>query len=92
MSSVFGDCSQQGLPPAHTQEPQVFDTLPSLFDEGNYLISLLDHFETGLSIQQQETPMEMSMPRLKKKVKRATAFKVIKPLDLSVHNYCLSYM
>ncbi|GFX56977.1 hypothetical protein TNCV_3701421 [Trichonephila clavipes] len=31
MSSVFGDCSKQGLPPAHTQEPQVLDTVPSLF-------------------------------------------------------------
>ncbi|GFS54431.1 uncharacterized protein TNCV_4809111 [Trichonephila clavipes] len=31
MSSVFGDCSQQGLPPAHTQEPQLLDTVPSLF-------------------------------------------------------------
>ncbi|GFT37360.1 uncharacterized protein TNCV_4285091 [Trichonephila clavipes] len=27
MSSVFGDCSQQGLPPAHTQEPQLLDTV-----------------------------------------------------------------
>ncbi|GFV96535.1 hypothetical protein TNCV_3259991 [Trichonephila clavipes] len=34
MSSVFGDCSQQGIqaPPAHSQEPQVLDTVPSLFD------------------------------------------------------------
>ncbi|GFX14447.1 hypothetical protein TNCV_1616301 [Trichonephila clavipes] len=31
MSSLFGDCSQQGLPPAHTQEPQLLDTVPSLF-------------------------------------------------------------
>ncbi|GFT14867.1 hypothetical protein TNCV_3483241 [Trichonephila clavipes] len=30
MSSVFGDCSQQGLPPTHTQEPQVLDTIPRL--------------------------------------------------------------
>ncbi|GFV56800.1 hypothetical protein TNCV_4185941 [Trichonephila clavipes] len=35
MSSVFGDCSQQDIqvPPAHTQELQVLDTVPSLFDE-----------------------------------------------------------
>ncbi|GFT50687.1 hypothetical protein TNCV_567861 [Trichonephila clavipes] len=39
MSSVFGDYSQQGLPPAHTQEPQVLDTVPPLFDESNDLIS-----------------------------------------------------
>ncbi|GFS97253.1 hypothetical protein TNCV_1824251 [Trichonephila clavipes] len=67
MSSVFGDCSQQGLPPAHTQEPQVLDTVPSLFDESNDLISFLDHFETGLAIEQQETPMDLTMPRLKKR-------------------------
>ncbi|GFU36434.1 uncharacterized protein TNCV_3100061 [Trichonephila clavipes] len=36
MSSVFGDCSP--LPPAHTQEPQLLDTVPSLFDESNDLI------------------------------------------------------
>ncbi|GFU44219.1 hypothetical protein TNCV_686271 [Trichonephila clavipes] len=49
MSSVFGDCSQKGLPPAHTQEPKLLDTVPSLFDESNDLISFLDHFETGLA-------------------------------------------
>ncbi|GFU54924.1 hypothetical protein TNCV_1464321 [Trichonephila clavipes] len=48
MSSVFGDCSQQRLPPAHTQEPQVLDTVLPLFDESNDLISFLDNFETGL--------------------------------------------
>ncbi|GFW30377.1 uncharacterized protein TNCV_453151 [Trichonephila clavipes] len=67
MSSVFGDCSQQGLPPAHTQEPQLLDTVPSLFDESNDLLSFLDHFETGLAIEQQETPMDLTMPRLKKR-------------------------
>ncbi|GFT44898.1 uncharacterized protein TNCV_463121 [Trichonephila clavipes] len=30
MSSVFGDYSPQGIPPAHTQEPQVLDTVPSV--------------------------------------------------------------
>ncbi|GFS47799.1 hypothetical protein TNCV_3598101 [Trichonephila clavipes] len=90
MPSVFGDCSQQGIqaPPAHTQEPQVLETVPSLFDESNDLILFLDHFQTGLAREQQETPMDLTMPRLKKKVKRASGFKVIKPLDLSVHNYC----
>ncbi|GFY31530.1 uncharacterized protein TNCV_4693741 [Trichonephila clavipes] len=47
----------------------------------------LDHFEIVSAIEQQETPIDLTMPRLKKKVKRATGFKVIKPLDLSVHNY-----
>ncbi|GFU74789.1 uncharacterized protein TNCV_2261321 [Trichonephila clavipes] len=47
MLSVFGDYLQQGIPLAHTQEPQVLDTVPSLFDESNYLISFLDHFEAG---------------------------------------------
>ncbi|GFT61424.1 uncharacterized protein TNCV_4371141 [Trichonephila clavipes] len=46
-SSVFGDCSQQGPPPAHTQEPQLLDTVPSLLDESNYLISFLDHLKQG---------------------------------------------
>ncbi|GFU12479.1 hypothetical protein TNCV_4244401 [Trichonephila clavipes] len=47
--SVFEDCLQQGIlaPPAHTEEPQVLDTVPSLCDESNDLISFLDHFETG---------------------------------------------
>ncbi|GFW99381.1 hypothetical protein TNCV_3006831 [Trichonephila clavipes] len=61
MASVFGDYSQQGIPPAHTQEPQVLDTVPSLFDESNDLISFLDHFETGLAIEQQETIMDMTI-------------------------------
>ncbi|GFS97972.1 hypothetical protein TNCV_2019091 [Trichonephila clavipes] len=77
MSSVFGDCSQQGLPPVHNQEPQVLDTVPALFDESNDLISFLDHFETGLAIEQQETPMDFTMPRFKKKVKKTIEFKVI---------------
>ncbi|GFV43706.1 hypothetical protein TNCV_1270791 [Trichonephila clavipes] len=91
MSSVFGDCSQQGLPPAHTQEPQLLDSVPSLFDESNDLISFLDHFETGLAIEQQETPMELTIPRLKKNVRKTIGFKVIKLLDLSVSN-CLPCM
>ncbi|GFW33617.1 hypothetical protein TNCV_2211491 [Trichonephila clavipes] len=91
MSSVFGDCSQQGLPPVHTEEPQFLDTVPSLFDESNDLISFLDNFETGLAIEQQETPMDLTMPRLKKKVRKTIGFKVIKPLDLSVSN-CLPCM
>ncbi|GFV61547.1 hypothetical protein TNCV_92511 [Trichonephila clavipes] len=47
MASVFGDYTPQGIPPAHIQEPQVLDTVPSLFDESNDLISFLDNFETG---------------------------------------------
>ncbi|GFU01474.1 hypothetical protein TNCV_4877131 [Trichonephila clavipes] len=66
MSSVFGDISQ--LPTAHTQEPQLLDTVPSQFDESNDLISFLDSFEKGLAIQQQEAPMDLTMPRRKKKV------------------------
>ncbi|GFS80392.1 uncharacterized protein TNCV_3448191 [Trichonephila clavipes] len=75
MSSVFGDCSQQVLPPAHTQEPQLLDTVPSLFDESNDLISFLDNFETGLAIEQQEAPMDLTMPRMKKKVKKLMGLK-----------------
>ncbi|GFT69812.1 uncharacterized protein TNCV_3700861 [Trichonephila clavipes] len=67
MSSVFGDYLPQGIPSAHIQEPQVLDTVPSLFDESNDLISFLDHFEAGLAIEQQETPMDLTMPRMKKK-------------------------
>ncbi|GFY13740.1 hypothetical protein TNCV_4961101 [Trichonephila clavipes] len=67
MASVFGDYRPQGIPPVHTQEPQVLDTLPSLFDESNDLISFLDNFETGLALEQQEAPMELTMPRIKKK-------------------------
>ncbi|GFY09789.1 integrase catalytic domain-containing protein [Trichonephila clavipes] len=94
MSSVFGDCSQQGILvlPAHTQEPQLLDTVPSLFDESNDPISFLHHFETGLAIEQQETPMDLTMPRLEKNVRNTTGFKVIEPLDLSVHNCCSSSM
>ncbi|GFU59124.1 uncharacterized protein TNCV_4078801 [Trichonephila clavipes] len=68
MSSVLGDCSQ--LPPAHTQEPQLLDTVSSLFDESNDLISFLEIFETGLALEQQEAPMDLTMPRMKKKVKK----------------------
>ncbi|GFX19195.1 uncharacterized protein TNCV_3013391 [Trichonephila clavipes] len=50
MSSVFGDYLQQGIPSAHTQEAQVLDTVPSLFDESNDLISFLDHFEAGFAL------------------------------------------
>ncbi|GFX76042.1 uncharacterized protein TNCV_3718131 [Trichonephila clavipes] len=67
LSSVFGDYLPQGIPLAHTQEPQVLDTVPSLFDESNDLISFLDHFEAGLAMEQQETPMDLTMPRMKKK-------------------------
>ncbi|GFX13982.1 uncharacterized protein TNCV_611881 [Trichonephila clavipes] len=56
LSSVFGDYLQQGIPSAHTQEPQVLDTVPSLFDESKDLISFLVHFEAGLAIEQQEAP------------------------------------
>ncbi|GFY09809.1 integrase catalytic domain-containing protein [Trichonephila clavipes] len=78
--------------PAHTQEPQLLDTVPSLFDESNDPISFLHHFETGLAIEQQETPMDLTMPRLEKNVRNTTGFKVIEPLDLSVHNCCSSSM
>ncbi|GFW61626.1 uncharacterized protein TNCV_3705611 [Trichonephila clavipes] len=91
LSSVFGDYLPQGIPLAHTQEPQVLDTVPSLFDESNDLISFLDHFEAGLAMEQQETPMDLTMPRMKKKVINSTGFKVIKPLDLSLRN-CLPCM
>ncbi|GFX18883.1 uncharacterized protein TNCV_321881 [Trichonephila clavipes] len=86
MSSVFGDYLTQGIPSAHSQEPHVLDTVPSLFDESNDLISFLDHFEAGLAIEQQETPMDLTMPRMKKKVINTTGFKVIKPLNLSIRN------
>ncbi|GFU78516.1 uncharacterized protein TNCV_2301281 [Trichonephila clavipes] len=86
MSSVFGEYLPQGIPSAHIQEPQVLDTVPSLFDESNDLISFLDHFEAGLAMEQQETPMDLTMPRMKKKVINTTGFKVIKPLNLSIHN------
>ncbi|GFW36774.1 uncharacterized protein TNCV_4348151 [Trichonephila clavipes] len=91
MSSVFGDYLHQGIPSAHSQEPQVLDTMPSLFDESNDSISFLDHFEAGLDIEQQETPMDLTMPRMKKKVKQNTGFKVIEPLNMSIHN-CLPCM
>ncbi|GFU02118.1 hypothetical protein TNCV_533321 [Trichonephila clavipes] len=91
MSSVFGDYLQQGIPSAHTQEPQVLDMVPSLFDESNDLISFLDHFETGLALEQQEAPMDLTMQCLKRKVKKTTGFKVIEPLNLSVRN-CLPCM
>ncbi|GFU01466.1 uncharacterized protein TNCV_4877061 [Trichonephila clavipes] len=81
MASVSGDCSQ--LPPAHTQEPQLLDTVPSLFDESNDLISFLDNFETEFAIEQHEAPMELTMNRRKKKEKKTTGFKVIEPLNLS---------
>ncbi|GFX74728.1 uncharacterized protein TNCV_3121581 [Trichonephila clavipes] len=67
MSSVFGDYLQQGIPSVHTQEPQVLDTVPSLFDESNDIISFLDHFEAGLALEQQEAPMDLTMSRMKKK-------------------------
>ncbi|GFS98330.1 hypothetical protein TNCV_2208651 [Trichonephila clavipes] len=65
LSSVFGDYLRQGIPLTHTQEPQVLDTVPSLFDESNDLISFLDNFEAGLALEQQETPMDLTMPRMK---------------------------
>ncbi|GFX32573.1 hypothetical protein TNCV_3704471 [Trichonephila clavipes] len=67
IASVFGDYTPQGIPPVHTQQPQVLDTVPSLFDESNDLISFLDNFETWLALEQQETPMDLTMPRMKKK-------------------------
>ncbi|GFY09880.1 uncharacterized protein TNCV_3698421 [Trichonephila clavipes] len=88
MSSVFGDYLPQGIPSAHSQVPQVLVTVPSLFDESNDLISFLDHFEAGLAIEQQEGPMDLTMPRMKKKVKNTTGFKVFEPLNLSIRN-CL---
>ncbi|GFX71802.1 uncharacterized protein TNCV_2010391 [Trichonephila clavipes] len=91
MSSVFGDYLHQGIPSAHIQEPQVLDTVPSLFDESNDLISFLDHFEAGLAIEQQEAPMDLTMSRMKNKVKNTTGCKVIEPLNLSIRN-CLPCM
>ncbi|GFS96580.1 hypothetical protein TNCV_3943721 [Trichonephila clavipes] len=89
MSSVFGDYLHQGIPSAHSQEPQVLDTVPSLFDESNDLISFLDHFEAGLAIEQQEAPMDLTIPRMKKKVKKTVGFKVIEPLNLSIAIVCI---
>ncbi|GFT23900.1 hypothetical protein TNCV_3207591 [Trichonephila clavipes] len=91
MSSVFGDYLQQGIPSAHSKEPQVLDTVPSVFDESNDLISFLDHFEAGLAIEQQEAPMDLTMPRMKRKVRKTIGFKVIEPLNLSIRN-CLPCM
>ncbi|GFT44352.1 uncharacterized protein TNCV_5053951 [Trichonephila clavipes] len=91
MSSVFGDYLQQGISSVHTQEPQVLNTVPSLFDESNGLISFLDHFEAGLDIEQQEAPMDLTMPRMKRKVRKTIGFKVIEPLNLSIRN-CLPCM
>ncbi|GFY11519.1 hypothetical protein TNCV_3183571 [Trichonephila clavipes] len=65
--SVFGDYLQQGILLAHTQEPQVLYAVPSLFDESNDLISFLDHFEAGLALEPQEIPIDLTMPRMKKK-------------------------
>ncbi|GFT84443.1 hypothetical protein TNCV_3862011 [Trichonephila clavipes] len=90
LSSVFGDYLQQGIPLAHTQEPQVMDTVPSLFDESNDLISFLDNFEAGLALEQ-ETPMDLTMLRMKKKVINTIGLKVIEPLNLSIRN-CLPCM
>ncbi|GFV78796.1 uncharacterized protein TNCV_3979061 [Trichonephila clavipes] len=67
MSSVFGEYLQQGIPSAHSQEPQVLDTVPSLFDESNDLISFLDHFEAGLALEQHEAPMDLTMPPWRQK-------------------------
>ncbi|GFU24932.1 hypothetical protein TNCV_339861 [Trichonephila clavipes] len=76
MLSIFGDITQQGIqaPPAHTQELQVLDTVPLLFDESNDLISFFDHFQTGLAGEQHETSMDLTMSRLKKKVRKTTGF------------------
>ncbi|GFX93232.1 uncharacterized protein TNCV_4761111 [Trichonephila clavipes] len=87
LSSEIGNYLKQGIPLAHILEPQVLDSLPSLFDESNDLISFLDNFETGLALEQ-ETPMDLTMPRMKKKVINTIGFKVIEPLDLSIRN-CL---
>ncbi|GFT57446.1 uncharacterized protein TNCV_4515431 [Trichonephila clavipes] len=77
LSSALEDYLQQGIPSAHTQEPQVLDTGPSLFDESNYFISFLDHFEAWLALKQQEAPMDLTMPRLKKKVKQTTVWWIL---------------
>ncbi|GFV43708.1 uncharacterized protein TNCV_1270811 [Trichonephila clavipes] len=66
MSSVFGDCSQQGLPRLIPKNPSCLTRCLPLFDESNDLISFLDHFETGLAIEQQETPMELTIPHSEK--------------------------
>ncbi|GFS91280.1 hypothetical protein TNCV_1306931 [Trichonephila clavipes] len=69
MSCVFGDCLQQGIPSADTQETSGAGHGAFLFDESNDLISFLDHFEAGLAIEQQEAPMDLTMPRMKRKVR-----------------------
>ncbi|GFU93484.1 hypothetical protein TNCV_2200621 [Trichonephila clavipes] len=87
MASVFGNYSPQEIPRLIPKNPQVLDTVPSLFDESKDRISFLDHFETGLAIEQQEAPIDLTMPRMKKKVKKTNGFKVTEPLNRSVHNY-----
>ncbi|GFX16682.1 hypothetical protein TNCV_2388261 [Trichonephila clavipes] len=59
-----------GFPRLIPNNPQMLDTVPSLFDESNDRISFLDYFETGLAIEQQEAPIDLTMPRMKKKVKK----------------------
>ncbi|GFW41762.1 hypothetical protein TNCV_4980131 [Trichonephila clavipes] len=38
--------------------------VPSLFDENNDLISFLDYFERELDMEQQEEPLDLTIPRL----------------------------
>ncbi|GFT34643.1 uncharacterized protein TNCV_1535861 [Trichonephila clavipes] len=57
MSFVFGE--ELALP-AHTQEPQLLHTVPSIFEGNNALISFQDEFERELGME----PMDLRMPRL----------------------------
>ncbi|GFX65828.1 hypothetical protein TNCV_2043611 [Trichonephila clavipes] len=50
-------------------------------------VMISSHSWIILAIEQQETPMDLTMPRLKKKGRKTIGFKVIKPLDLSIHIY-----
>ncbi|GFT70703.1 uncharacterized protein TNCV_4627151 [Trichonephila clavipes] len=83
MASVFGDFSPQGIPPAHIQEPQVLDTVPSLFDESNDLISFLDNFETGLIFLYKKY-----QAWTQEYVKNGFGNKFIGPV-LTSHHYCV---
>ncbi|GFU72641.1 hypothetical protein TNCV_3026551 [Trichonephila clavipes] len=56
MSSVFGDYLPQGDSPRRISSPQVLDTVPSLFDENNDLISFLIIFEAGLAMSNKKLP------------------------------------
>ncbi|GFW42065.1 hypothetical protein TNCV_1905231 [Trichonephila clavipes] len=76
MSFVF---EEETAHPAHTQEPQLLHTVPSIFDGNNDLISFLDEFERELGMES----MDFRMPRLNHCVKKSFGFKAIQPMNLS---------